>query len=438
LQVAWSPISPGTFLTCQAGRAVRIANYTGVACSLEAAVDPTTGAEAYHQVSRPLRAAPPWMRRRACARFGWGGRLASVRPPVGKDTTRAVLLSEVVPEPELKVHSARFEQAMEGDLSGYCQQKAAEEEEAEADYWGFIQVLLELHLPQLQEASGVMPECSNHCKDLLTFPDGHFASCNQGAKRASHAIRCGPCQTLIRCPCVAQVLLEGDNVEAAMLARLGFAGELAPPAGAAAADQVESAAAALQAAHLAAGDDAGGADDDFFDRAPGATPRGAPGTPKDTDADGDDFFNKLAEAKDTAALRTNASAVVSDSGALETGDGGVAEAEIQRFLFVGNHAAAVNTCVASERYADALVIAHISGAGKLWRATLAKYMKACPHPYLRVVDSQARSSASSPSSLTTAAAADQVVLVSLQSSCAARLEACLVVYCTSIEFFRSS
>lgn len=74
----------------------------------------------------------------------------------------------------------------------------------------------------------------------------------------------------------------------------------------------------------------------------------------------------------------------------QLGDGGgVAEAELQRFLFVGNHAAAVDTCVASERYADALVIAHISGLGDLWRDTLGKYMQACPHPYLRVVDSQA-------------------------------------------------
>ena len=58
---------------------------------------------------------------------------------MGRDTTRAVVLSTVVPEPELKVHSARFEEAMEGDLRGYCHQKVLEESEAEADYWSFIQ-----------------------------------------------------------------------------------------------------------------------------------------------------------------------------------------------------------------------------------------------------------------------------------------------------------
>ena len=140
MQVAFSPISPGTFLTCQAGRAVRIANYAGVACSTETSVDPSTGQEVAHRVSRPLNSAPKWMRRKCCARFGWGGKLAFVRPPVGRDTTRAVVICAASPEPELKVHSERFESAMDGDLRSYCKQKAEEEDGPEADYWSFIQV----------------------------------------------------------------------------------------------------------------------------------------------------------------------------------------------------------------------------------------------------------------------------------------------------------
>ena len=188
-----------------------------------------------------------------------------------------------------------------------------------------------------------------------------------------------------------QVLLEGESVEAAMLARLGFEAEIAPAGGAPpASDQIEAATAALQAAHLTAED--GDAAADFFDRPPGASPRGGSGTALGGE-DGDDFFNKLAEQKETATLRSHQSTAVSDSGVLEgiTGDVGANEAEIQRYLFVGNHAAAVEACISAERYADALVVAHVSGAGDLWRSALAKYMRACPHPYLRVIDSQVRS-----------------------------------------------
>jgi hypothetical protein len=140
LQVAWSPVSPGTFLTCQAGRAVRVANFAGVACSVETSADPATGQDVSHLVSRPLRVAPTWMRRKCCARFGWGGKLATIKPSLGKDSARIAVVSVVAVEPQLKVHSQRFEQAMEGDLSSYCRRKVLEETDAEADYWNFIQV----------------------------------------------------------------------------------------------------------------------------------------------------------------------------------------------------------------------------------------------------------------------------------------------------------
>lgn len=182
-----------------------------------------------------------------------------------------------------------------------------------------------------------------------------------------------------------QVLLVGENRDRAMLRKLGFSSELAPDAAPAAAEQLEAAAALLQNAQLSDGDDgaAGGANDDFFNS--GLSPRGA-----SPDADGDDFFGKLADGG-TGTLRSNKSGV-SDSGALDAvaaaAADGAQEAELQRFLFVGNHAAAVDTCLGGERFADALVIAHISGDGELWRSALRTYMAAYPHPYLRVVESQ--------------------------------------------------
>lgn len=121
---------------------MRVASYTGTACGVEAAVDPVTGQAVERPVSRPLATAPPWMRRRCCARFGWGGKLVTARPPVGKDATRAVVISHVSSEPELAVHSARFEEAMGGDLRDYCGAKAEQEDRAEAEYWEFIQVRL--------------------------------------------------------------------------------------------------------------------------------------------------------------------------------------------------------------------------------------------------------------------------------------------------------
>lgn len=139
MQVAFSPLSKGAFISCQAGRAVRLASFTGIAATVESATDPATGQDVSTRVSRPLNAAPAWLRRPCVARFGWGGKLATVRPPAGKDTARVVVVNAVAAEPTLKVHSERFEAAMHGDLRAYCAQKVTEETSSEADFWGFIE-----------------------------------------------------------------------------------------------------------------------------------------------------------------------------------------------------------------------------------------------------------------------------------------------------------
>jgi protein transport protein SEC31 len=178
----------------------------------------------------------------------------------------------------------------------------------------------------------------------------------------------------------AQVLLEEDNRETAMLSMLGFANELVQRSALAASEQVEEAAAVLQRAQLSNTSPRAGAegdDEDFFN--------GIGPSPKGADAENDDFFSKLGDTQATSTLRSHRSGI-SDSGALE--QDGAGEADIQRFLFVGNHAAAIDSCMSHERFADALVIAHISGHGDLWRSTLMRYMQHCPHPYLRIVDSQ--------------------------------------------------
>jgi hypothetical protein len=112
------------------------------------------------------------MRRRCCARFGWGGKLVTVKAPLGKDTSRPVVISSVLSEPELAVHSRRFEQAMVSNLQEYCLQKVAEEDKAEGEYWSFIKVKSLFH-------------CTAQSKCFLSFTVS-----NQQCTRYASRLRC--------------------------------------------------------------------------------------------------------------------------------------------------------------------------------------------------------------------------------------------------------
>lgn len=127
-------------MSSQAGKGVHMAHYAGIACSFEAVTDPTTGQMHSQMVSRPLPKPPTWMRRRAVARFGFGGKIAVSTPPIGRDSVRAVSVRTLTLEPELKAHSEAFEEAISGDLRSYCQQKAHAEADPEREYWSFIEV----------------------------------------------------------------------------------------------------------------------------------------------------------------------------------------------------------------------------------------------------------------------------------------------------------
>jgi hypothetical protein len=127
------------FLSSQASKGLHLAHYTGIACSFEAATDPTSGQLISQRVSRPLPKPPVWMKRRSVARFGFGGKLAVAKPPIGRDSMRAISVRTLTLEPELKAHSEAFEEAMSGDLRSYCQQKAHLEEDPEREYWSFIE-----------------------------------------------------------------------------------------------------------------------------------------------------------------------------------------------------------------------------------------------------------------------------------------------------------
>lgn len=162
------------FLSSQAGKGIHMAHYTGIACSFEAVTDPTSGQLVSQRVSRPLPKAPAWMKRRAVARFGFGGKLAVAKPPMSRDSVRAVSVRTLTLEPELKAHSEAFEEAISGDLRSYCQQKAHMEADPEREYWSFIEVLTPGHCTMHPLVSGSLCCCSVFVSELFS-PERPFS-----------------------------------------------------------------------------------------------------------------------------------------------------------------------------------------------------------------------------------------------------------------------
>ena len=64
---------------------------------------------------------------------------------------------------------------------------------------------------------------------------------------------------------------------------------------------------------------------------------------------------------------------------------GEAEGEIQKALYVGNYALALETCLRVKRFSDALIIAAMMG-GDEWEKTRSQVMSEQPRPYMRIVN----------------------------------------------------
>ncbi|XP_051213974.1 protein transport protein SEC31 homolog B [Lolium perenne] len=117
------------------------------------------------------------------------------------------------------------------------------------------------------------------------------------------------------------------------------------------------------------------------------------GTPTDNvDAqflvdNGDDFFNNPQPSETSLAEES----ISADSQEIEQeipesvvpSDPSV-DKSIQHALVVGDYKGAVNQCLAANRMADALVIAHAGGSA-LWESTRNQYLKNSVSPYLKVV-----------------------------------------------------
>ncbi|XP_008657453.1 protein transport protein SEC31 homolog B [Zea mays] len=102
---------------------------------------------------------------------------------------------------------------------------------------------------------------------------------------------------------------------------------------------------------------------------------------------GDDFFNNPQPLEASLAeelVSTNGQHIEQEvSGDAVPSDPSI-DKSIQHALVVGDYKGAVNQCLASNRMADALVIAHAGGSA-LWESTRNHYLKNSISPYLKVV-----------------------------------------------------
>ena len=109
---------------------------------------------------------------------------------------------------------------------------------------------------------------------------------------------------------------------------------------------------------------------------------------------GEDFFNNLPSPKADTPLSTfGYNSLVRDApivdqeqqeldGLEESVDPSFDEC-IQHALVVGDYKGAVAKCIAANKMADALVIAH-AGGDSLWQSTRDQYLKISHAPYLKV------------------------------------------------------
>ena len=111
---------------------------------------------------------------------------------------------------------------------------------------------------------------------------------------------------------------------------------------------------------------------------------------------GEDFFNNIPSPKaDTPPSAAAGNFVVADNanGSDKIEDGVEVEESsdpsfddsVQRALVVGDYKDAVSQCISADKWADALVIAHV-GSTSLWESTRDQYLKKNRSPYLKVVD----------------------------------------------------
>lgn len=101
---------------------------------------------------------------------------------------------------------------------------------------------------------------------------------------------------------------------------------------------------------------------------------------------GDDFFNNPQPSEPSVpeeSISTNDEQKEQEMPADVVPSDPLVDTSIQHALVVGDYKGAVNQCLAANRMADALVIAHAGGTA-LWESTRNHYLKNSISPYLKV------------------------------------------------------
>lgn len=114
--------------------------------------------------------------------------------------------------------------------------------------------------------------------------------------------------------------------------------------------------------------------------------------------DGEDFFNNLPSPKIGTPKFTSTDGIGAGNSApypeeikhepdvLEESADPSFDDSVQHALVVGDYKGAVALCIAANKIADALVIAHVGGTS-LWENTRDQYLKMSRSPYLKVAQS---------------------------------------------------
>ncbi|XP_028776350.1 protein transport protein SEC31 homolog B [Neltuma alba] len=109
---------------------------------------------------------------------------------------------------------------------------------------------------------------------------------------------------------------------------------------------------------------------------------------------GEDFFNNLPSPKtDTPVSTSGGNFVVEDANGsekiqeeleMEESADSSFDDSVQRALVLGDYKGATAQCISANKWADALVIAHV-GSASLWESTRDQYLKLSRSPYLKIV-----------------------------------------------------
>lgn len=110
---------------------------------------------------------------------------------------------------------------------------------------------------------------------------------------------------------------------------------------------------------------------------------------------GEDFFNNLPSPKADTPPSTsvgnfvvtdnaNGSEIIQEDAEVDESSDPLFDDSVQRALVVGDYKGAVSQCISANKWADALVIAHV-GSTSLWESTRDQYLKMIRSPYLKIV-----------------------------------------------------